>query len=69
MIKNQKLLEKFETKLLSSQKLSYEENLKIFESMWNLACELKIFPPENPMEGIEKDIELARILNLCSKKL
>jgi len=69
MIKNQELLEKFETKLISSQKLSYEENLKIFESMWNLACELKIFPPENPMEGIEKDIELARILNLCSKKL
>lgn len=69
MIKNQELLEKFETKLISSQKLSYEENLKIFESMWNLACELKIFPPENPIEGIEKDIELARILNLCSKKL
>ena len=69
MIKNQELLEKFETKLISSQKLSYEENLKIFESMWNLACELKVFPPENPMEGIEKDIELARILNLCSKKL
>ena len=69
MIKNQELLEKFETKLIASQKLSYEENLKIFESMWNLACELKIFPPENPMEGIEKDIELARILNLCSKKL
>ena len=68
MIKNQELLGKFETKLISSQKLSYEENLKIFESMWNLACELKIFPPENPMEGIEKDIELARILNLCSKK-
>jgi len=69
MIKNQELLEKFETKLISSQKLSYEKNLKIFESMWNLACELKVFPPENPMEGIEKDIELARILNLCSKKL
>ncbi|OQX78626.1 MAG: hypothetical protein B6D56_08490 [Candidatus Omnitrophica bacterium 4484_70.1] len=69
MIKNQKLLKKFETKLISSQKLSYEENLKIFESMWNFACELKIFPLENPMEGIEKDIELARILNLCSKKL
>ena len=68
MIKNQELLEKFETKLISSQKLSYEENLKIFESMWNLACELKVFPPENPIEGIEKDIELARILNLCSKK-
>jgi len=68
MIRNQKLLEKFETKLESSQKLSYEENLKIFEGMWNLACELKVFPPKNPMEGIEKDIKLARILNLCSKK-
>ncbi len=68
MIRNQKLLEKFETKLISSQKFSYEENLKIYESMWNLACELKTFPTENPLEGIEKDIELARILNLCSKK-
>jgi len=68
MIRNQKLLEKFETKLISSQKSSYEENLKIFESMWNFACELKVFPPKNPMEGIEKDIKLARILNLCSKK-
>jgi len=68
MIKNQKVWEEFEKKLISEEILNYEEGLRIFESMWNLACELKVFPSENPMEGIEKDIELARILNLCSKK-
>ena len=68
MIKNQKVWEDFEKKLISEQNLNYEEGLRIFESMWKFACELKVFPPENPLEGIEKDIELARILNLCSKK-
>ena len=68
MIKNQKVWEEFEKKLISEEILNYEEGLRIFESMWNLACELKVLPSENPMEGIEKDIELARILNLCSKK-
>ena len=68
MIKNQKVWEEFEKKLISEETLNYEEGLRIFEGMWNLASELKVFPSENPMEGIEKDIELARILNLCSKK-
>jgi len=68
MVKNPKLLAMFEDKELRKERLSYKEALRIFEAMWREAVSLGIFPPKDPLEGIEDDIRLARILNSCSKK-
>lgn len=68
MVKNPKLLGIFEDEELRKERLPYKEALKIFEAMWKEAVNLGIFPPKNPLEGIEDDIRLARILNSCSKK-
>ena len=46
---------------------SVEEALKLFEAMWQEGMDLGVLPPKDPMEGIEVDIRIARILNACSK--
>lgn len=68
MIKDRSLWEKFENQLISKQKIKYLDGLKIFEDMYKFAVDLGVFPSENLLEGIEKDIEIAKILNSCSKK-
>ncbi|MBI4722516.1 MAG: hypothetical protein HY769_05900 [Candidatus Stahlbacteria bacterium] len=69
MVKNRKLLAKFEHEQRKRNKLSYTQALKIYESMWKEAKELGIFPLKDPMEGIEVDIKIAKILNSCLKSL
>ena len=69
MVKNHKLLEKFEYEQIKRNKLSYTQALKIYESMWKEAKELGILPLKDPMEGIEVDIRIAKILNSCLKSL
>jgi len=45
------------------QPLDYTRNLRLLESMYDLARALGAFPPADPLEGIETDIRLARLLN------
>lgn len=67
MIKNTKLLQKFEDDLQKKEVLSYNDALKIFESLWDEAKTLGILPSKDPMDGIEVKIKLAKILNSCLK--
>ena len=68
MIKDPEALKRFEDRFLKdTAHLSYEQSLRIFESMWNEGVELGVPPPDVPLEGIEKDIKLAKVLNSCSK--
>lgn len=69
MIKDPEYFKKFEDSIIANQKFSYEKALKIFESMWDEAMYLGIIPGKNPLEGIETDIRVARILNSCLKSL
>jgi hypothetical protein len=68
MIKNQKVFQNFENNYLKKRKLSYEEKLQIYESLYKEALLLGVIPGENPMEGIDVNIRLAKILNSCLKK-
>jgi len=67
MIKNIKLLQKFEGDLQKKEVLSYSDALKIFESLWGEVKTLGILPSKDPMEGIEVKIKIAKILNSCLK--
>ncbi|MFH1452998.1 MAG: hypothetical protein ABIH00_03330 [Armatimonadota bacterium] len=69
MMKNPEYFEKFEKDFIAKQKLPYEKALKIFEAMWEEGVSLGVLPAKNPMEGIEVDIRVARILNSCLKSL
>ena len=67
MIKNQKYLRKFEDNFIKNSKLSYMQKLMIFEAMWKEGIELGTIPLNDPLEGIEKNIQIAKILNSCLK--
>lgn len=63
MIKDKKYLEEFERSICENSKPDYFANLKIFEELLAYAKSLGKFPPENPLEGLEVDIRIAKILN------
>ncbi|RLF74624.1 hypothetical protein DRN39_08435 [Thermococci archaeon] len=63
MIKDQKLWDQFERELLKKEELSLEQKYRILNSMLREALNLGILPLEDPLEGIEVDIKIARIVN------
>jgi hypothetical protein len=68
MIKNPQGLRRFEDSFIRAQgNLSHEKALQIFEALWAEGVRLGVLPPKEPLEGIETDITIARILNSCSK--
>ena len=67
MIKNHKEFNDFENDLISKDKVDIKRNFFIFEEMYKEAKALGAFPLENPLEDIEVDIRLAKILNSVSK--
>lgn len=67
MIKNPDILKRFEREYSKKEKLSFKQALTILEAMWKEGVTLGVLPPKNPLEGIETDIRIARILN-CLKK-
>jgi len=64
MIRNTRLLEKFEKEQIRKSKPDYFKNLRIFESLYEEAKHLGIFPLKDPLEGIDVDINLAKALNV-----
>lgn len=67
MIKNYKKYIKFEDSLIANEKADFKKNQKIFEWMYNEAVELKIIPLKDPLEGIDVDIKIAKVINSVSK--
>jgi hypothetical protein len=63
MIKDTTLLAEFEDNELRKEPLDYGSALRLFEAMWKEAMLLGVLPPKDPLEGIEVDIKIARILN------
>jgi hypothetical protein len=69
MIKHPEVFKKFEDDFIRDDgKLSFSSAIKLFTSMWNEASNLGVFPPKDPLEGIEVDIQIAKTLNSCLKK-
>ncbi len=63
MIKNPEMLRRLEKEELRNQKSDYLQSLRIFEALWNEGVTLGVLPLKDPLEGIETDIRIARILN------
>ncbi len=63
MIKNARILEKFEKELIENEKPDYLRALKIFEALWKEGVKIGVLPLKDPLEDIETDIRIARILN------
>ena len=63
MIKNYNKYKDFEDSLILKEPIDLETNFQIVDQLYNEACLLKVFPLQDPLDDIEIDIKLARVLN------
>ena len=63
MIRDPAELDQFEKEQLRSEHLTFTEALNLFEGMWKEGMALGVLPLNDPLEGIEVDIAIARVLN------
>jgi hypothetical protein len=64
MIKNRRMVDLLENSLARASVVDYQRNLRIFEALYRHACLLGVMPVKDPLDGIDSDIELARIINV-----
>jgi len=67
MVKDTRKLDAFAKEFLKSAKTDLKKNFKIIEALYDEAVALGALPLENPLEGIEVDIRIARVINSVSK--
>lgn len=63
MIKDPALLEDFNRNLKRKERTDYAQSLRILEGMLEEAVYLGILPLRDPLEGIDVDIRIARVIN------
>jgi LmbE family N-acetylglucosaminyl deacetylase len=65
MIRNPHIVRAFEDDLARRSPPDHLANLRLAEAMLEEARQLGAWPPANPLEGIEVDVRVARILHVC----
>jgi len=63
MIKDKKAFEEWEREWEKSQRVNLRKNLALVDEMAELARKLKALPPKDPLEEIEVDIKIAKVIN------
>ncbi len=70
MVRDVDALRSFEEDLSKKEpQRSFREALKLYEAMWKEAVTLGVLPLSDPLDGIEADFELARVLNCLKNSL
>ena len=67
MIINKNLIEKFEKELLKKEKMDLKKKFLLLNAMYKEALFLGVFPLKNPLEGLEVDIKIAKVINSVPK--
>ena len=67
MVKNSSKLKQFEDNFIRQDKSDITKNLRLLDSLYKEARALSVFPLQNPLEGIEIDIKIAKVINSVSK--
>ena len=63
MIKDAILLSRFEQEEMKKEAPNFRTALRIFEGMWLEGKAMGVLPLKDPLEGIEVDVRVARMLN------
>lgn len=63
MIKDNSELKKFERDFIKNSNISLEKKYKILDSLYKEARTLGKFKSDNPLDGIELKIKIARVIN------
>ena len=67
MIKNRDRLQKFEAEAIQKEKVDILKNFRLLDAMYEEAASLGAFSKENLLDGLDKDIKLAKVINSVSK--
>lgn len=67
MIKDKKYLQEFEKEIIRNKKADIANNIRIVEALYKEAVSLGVFPLKDPLEGIEVDIKIAKVINSVSE--
>jgi hypothetical protein len=67
MIKNPKKLREFEQNLIIENKTSINEKFRLMDALFEEARALRIFPLTDPLEGLDTDIKVAKVINSVRK--
>jgi hypothetical protein len=63
MIKNCETLLTFENDLIRESKPDILKNFRLVDAMYDEAVALGIFPLKDPLDGLEIDIKIAKVVN------
>jgi len=69
MIRDVDALRRWESHWQKRNASSPEANNRVFWTLLDMARDAGAWPPKDPLEGLENDINLARILNTYVKSL
>jgi hypothetical protein len=67
MIKNGARLKEFEDNFIRQNKPEILKNLQLLDSLYKEARALSVFPLREPLEGLEIDIKIAKVINSVPK--
>ncbi|MEI9479169.1 MAG: hypothetical protein WCO26_21710 [Deltaproteobacteria bacterium] len=59
--------QKFEMELSKKERLNIRSNFRIVEALYKEAVALGVIPLKNPLEGLEVDIRIAKVVNHVPK--
>jgi len=63
MVRDCRELREFEDDLMRRTPVDIAQNFRIIDALWEEAIQLGVVPTDNPLEGIETDIRIARVIN------
>ena len=66
MIKAKEFRE-FELTLLRKEKIDINRNIKIVEALYKEAVALGVMPLKDPLDGLDVDLRIAKVVNSVSK--
>ena len=63
MIKNSVLFAAFEKRFLREDKIDLAAKFRLIDGLYHQARAFGVFPPKSPLDGIEVDIRVAKLVN------
>jgi len=67
VIKNRKIVQKFEEKLIKKEKVNLIKNFQIMDAMYKEARALRVIPMKDPLNGWGIDAKIALVVNYVPK--
>jgi hypothetical protein len=62
-----KEFQEFELALMRREKVDVKRNFKIVEALYKEAVALGVIPFKNPLDGLDVDLRIAKVINRVSK--